>query len=118
MPQIVLPSNAVDYNLYEAVVAVLTGGVAGSAANTTAAVTSIIPRNCHELTFEYPLTGNPAAVVLIIKQSGSETKRVLAGDGEGFSIPSGGATNDVSLIDKFLRADINNAKVNIQMEVH
>lgn len=112
MPQLTLPSNSVDYDLYERLVAQSLGV---TTVQSTAAATSILPRSCKLLNIHFPdVAPNSGAGPLLVKDAlGSELTRLDVDDAYQFE----STLNDVFLIGRKLRAPANNALVDIDITV-
>lgn len=112
MPQITLVSNAVDYDLYERLVAKSLGVTTDQ---SVAARTSILPRSCKARNIHLPdIAPNSGAGPLIIKDAdASEITRLDVDD----AYPRESTLNDVPLIGVKLRAPANNALINVDITV-
>lgn len=115
MPQITLVSNATDYDIYERLVAASLGVTTDQ---STAAITSVLPRSCKFLNISYPdvAPNNTSATQLLLKDSNAnEITRIDVG--AGYPETDGAAINGIPLLGRKLRAPVNNALVDIHLEV-
>jgi len=115
MPQITLVSSAVDYDLYERLVA----QAAGTTTVQTAAqiLASILSRTCQCRNIKYPnIAPNNTGSTLIVKDAnGNELTRM--GLDDAYLVNSGDGANKIPLLGILLRSDVNNALVDIEVEV-